>query len=82
MRAAAAKRGFSKWVPDENAKQFHTFVLENYVKEGVEVFTRDDALSQLIVTKYRTVDDARRTLGDLRGIRAGFASLQKEVYAA
>ena len=82
MRAAAAKRGFSRWVSDENAKKFYTFVLENYVKEGVEVFTRDDALSQLIVTKYRTIDDARRTLGDLRGIRAGFASLQKEVYAA
>ena len=82
MRAAAAKRGFSKWVSGENAKKFYTFVLENYVKEGVEVFTRDDALSQLIVTKYRTIDDARRTLGDLRGIRAGFASLQKEVYAA
>ena len=36
------------------AKGFYAFVLDNYVQEGVDVFTRDDALSQLIVTKYHT----------------------------
>ena len=81
-RADAAKVGFPKWVKNENAKGFYMFVLDNYVKEGVDVFTRDDALSQLIVTKYGTLPDARRTLGDLAAIRAGFATLQKEVYAA
>ena len=41
-----------------------------------------DALSQLIVTKYHTIDDARSTLGNLAVIRTGFATLQKKVYAA
>ena len=57
-------------------------MLDNYVQEGVDVFTRDDALSQLIVTKYHTLPDARRILGDLRLISVGFATLQRAVYAA
>ena len=81
-RADTARTGLSRWVRDESAKGFYTFVLDNYVKEGVDVFTRDDALSQLIVTKYRTIDDARRVLGELAAIRNGFATLQREVYAA
>ena len=81
-RADTAKSGLSRWVRDESAMGFYTFVLDNYVKEGVDVFTRDDALSQLIVTKYRTIDDARRVLGELAAIRNGFATLQREVYAA
>ena len=64
------------------AKGFYAFVLDNYVQEGVDVFTRDDALSQLIVTKYHTIDDARSTLGNLAVIRTGFATLQRAVYAA
>ena len=41
-----------------------------------------DVLSQLIVTKYHTIDDARSTLGNLAVIRTGFATLQRAVYAA
>ena len=81
-RAGAARKGLSQWVTDEHAKGFYTFVLDNYVQEGVDVFTRDDALSQLIVTKYHTLLDARRILGDLRLISTGFATLQRAVYAA
>ena len=81
-RAGAARKGLSQWVKDEHAKGFYTFVLDNYVQEGVDVFTRDDALSQLIVTKYHTIDDARSTLGNLAVIRTGFATLQRAVYAA
>ncbi len=81
-RADAAESGLTSWVSDENAKGFYKFVLDNYVKEGFDVFTRDDALSQLIVTKYHTIDDARSTLGNLAVIRSGFATLQKKVYAA
>ena len=81
-RAGAARKGLSQWVTDEHAKGFYAFMLDNYVPEGVDVFTRDDALSQLIVTKYHTIDDARSTLGNLAVIRTGFATLQKEVYAA
>ena len=81
-RAGVARKGLSQWVQDEHAKGFYTFVLDNYVQEGVDVFTRDDALSQLIVTKYHTIDDARSTLGNLAVIRTGFATLQRAVYAA
>ena len=81
-RAGAARKGLSQWVTDEHAKGFYAFVLDNYVQEGVDVFTRDDALSQLIVTKYHTIDDARSTLGNLAVIRTGFATLQRAVYAA
>ena len=81
-RADTAKAGLSAWVGGEDAKRFFTFVLDNYVQVGFDVFTRDDALSQLIVTKYHTIDDARSTLGNLAAIRTGFATLQKEVYAA
>ena len=81
-RADTAKIGLAAWVRDENAKGFYKFVLDNYVKEGFDVFTREDALSQLIVTKYHTIDDARSTLGNLAEIRTGFATLQKKVYAA
>ena len=81
-RADAAKSGLTTWVRDENAKGFYKFVLDNYVREGFDVFTREDALSQLIVTKYHTIDDARSTLGNLAVIRTGFATLQKKVYAA
>ena len=81
-RAGSARKSLPKWVKDENAKGFYTFVLDNYVQEGVDVFTRDDALSQLIVTKYHTLPDASRILGDLRLISTGFATLQRAVYAA
>ena len=81
-RAGAARKGLSQWVQDEHAKGFYTFVLDNYVQEGVDVFTRDDALSQLIVTKYHTLPDASRILGDLKLISTGFATLQRAVYAA
>ena len=81
-RAGAARKGLSQWVTDEHAKGFYTFVLDNYVQEGVDVFTRDDALSQLIVTKYHTLPDASRILGDLKLISTGFATLQRAVYAA
>ena len=81
-RAGAARKGLSQWVTDEHAKGFYAFVLDNYVQEGVDVFTRDDALSQLIVTKYHTLPDASRILGDLKLISTGFATLQRAVYAA
>ena len=41
-----------------------------------------DALLQLIVTKYHTLPDASRILGDLKLISTGFATLQRAVYAA
>ena len=81
-RADAAKDRMVEWVKAPAEMEFYNFVLDNYVQGGVEVFTREDALSQLIVTKYRTVNDAKTLFGELGFIRDGFANLQREVYAA
>ena len=81
-RADAARLGLSKWAKGNEAQDFYRFVLDNYVQGGVDVFTREDALSQLIITKYRTVNDAKARLGELKSIQRGFATLQREVYAA
>ena len=81
-RAEAAKGGLVRWVRDEHAMDFYRFVLDNYVQGGVDVFTREDALSQLIITKYHTINDAKALLGELKAIQHGFATLQREVYAA
>ena len=81
-RADTAKHRMVEWVKAPVEMEFYNFVLDNYVQGGVEVFTREDALSQLIVTKYRTVNDAKTLFGDLALIRDGFANLQREVYAA
>ena len=81
-RADTAKSSFVKWVKDENALGFYSFVLDNYVRDGVDVFTNEKAFSQLILTRYQTIPDAQSELGDLKAVKAGFARLQKEVYAA
>ena len=81
-RAEAARRGLSKWVKGDEALNFYTFVLDNYVQGGVDVFTRDNALSQLIITKYGTINDGKARLGGSKAIQLGFATLQKAVYAA
>ncbi len=81
-RAEAARLGLSKWVKGDEALNFYTFVLDNYVQGGVDVFTHENALSQLIVTKYGTINDGKARLGGSKAIQLGFATLQKEVYAA
>ena len=81
-RAEAARRGLGKWVKGYEAQSFYKFVLDNYVQGGVDVFTRDNALSQLIITKYGTINDGKARLGGSKAIQLGFATLQKEVYAA
>lgn len=81
QRVQDAKAGLVKWVKDENHLAFYSFVLENYVVGGVDVFNREDALSSLLVTKYHTIPDAKTALGEIADIQSGFAALQKEVYA-
>ena len=56
-------------------QEFLNFVLEQYVKEGVEEL--DDAkLPQLIELKYYSVADAKAVLGDVKGIREAFVGFQ------
>jgi len=66
---------------DYNAKQqeFLNFVLEQYVKEGVDEL--DDAkLPDLLELKYNAIADAKRELGDIPSIRNTFIGFQEHLY--
>jgi type I restriction enzyme R subunit len=66
---------------DYNAKQqeFLNFVLEQYVKEGVDELD-DDKLSPLLTLKYHTIADAKRELGEVKTIRETFIGFQERLY--
>ncbi len=64
-----------------NAKQqvFLNFVLEQYVKEGVDEL--DDAkLPDLLELKYNAIADAKQELGEIRSIRETFIGFQEYLY--
>lgn len=66
---------------DYNAKQqeFLNFVLEQYVREGVDEL--DDAkLPDLLELKYNAIADAKRELGDIPSIRNTFIGFQERLY--
>ncbi|WP_242158204.1 EcoAI/FtnUII family type I restriction enzme subunit R [Aestuariivivens sediminis] len=66
---------------DYNQKQqeFLNFVLEQYVKEGVDEL--DDAkLPDLLELKYKAITDAKRELGDIKSIRDTFIGFQGHLY--
>jgi len=66
---------------DYNPKQqeFLNFVLEQYVKEGVDEL--DDAkLPDLLELKYKAITDAKRELGDIKSIRDSFIGFQSYLY--
>lgn len=66
---------------DYNAKQqeFLNFVLEQYVREGVDEL--DDAkLPDLLELKYNAIADAKRELGDIPSIRNTFIGFQEHLY--
>jgi type I restriction enzyme R subunit len=66
---------------DYNANQqdFLNFVLEQYVKEGVDEL--DDAkLPDLLELKYNAIADAKRELGDIPSIRNAFIGFQEHLY--
>jgi type I restriction enzyme R subunit len=66
---------------DYNSKQqdFLNFVLEQYVKEGVDELD-DEKLPDLLELKYQTITDAKRELGDPKSIRKTFIGFQKYLY--
>jgi len=66
---------------DYNPKQqeFLNFVLDQYVKEGVDEL--DDAkLPDLLELKYRALADAKRELGAIKSIRESFIGFQEFLY--
>jgi type I restriction enzyme R subunit len=66
---------------DYNAKQqeFLNFVLEQYVKEGVDELSVDK-LSPLLLLKYKGITDAKKELGDITSIRETFIGFQEYLY--
>ncbi|CAM3401581.1 EcoAI/FtnUII family type I restriction enzme subunit R [Zobellia roscoffensis] len=66
---------------DYNQKQqeFLNFVLEQYVKEGVNELD-DSKLSPLLLLKYNAIADAKRELGDIKSIRDTFIGFQERLY--
>lgn len=64
-----------------NAKQkeFLDFVLSKYIETGVEELDQEK-LPELLVLKYHTLDDAKKTLGSVPEIRENFIEFQKYLY--
>ena len=68
-------------INDYNQKQqeFLNFVLEQYVKEGVDELD-DSKLPNLLELKYKAIADAKRELGDIKSIRETFIGFQEYLY--
>jgi len=66
---------------DYNSKQqdFLNFVLEQYVRDGVDELD-DQKLPQLLELKYKAIVDAKKELGDIPSIRASFIKFQEHLY--
>ncbi len=66
---------------DYNLKQqeFLNFVLEQYVKEGVNELD-DSKLPDLLELKYKALADAKEELGDIKSIRETFIGFQEYLY--
>ncbi|HMQ87044.1 MAG TPA: DEAD/DEAH box helicase family protein [Flavilitoribacter sp.] len=78
-RAENAKIHLQSYNPQQ--QEFLNFVLDQYVKEGVDEL--DDAkLPQLLELKYRAIADAKRVLGDIKTIRETFIGFQGYLYGA
>lgn len=76
-RAENAKIHLHTYNPKQ--QEFLNFVLEQYVKEGVDEL--DDAkLPQLLELKYHAIADAKRALGDVKSIREAFIGFQGYLY--
>lgn len=68
-------------IMDYDAKQqeFLNFVLEQYVREGVDELD-DKKLPELLELKYKAIADAKRELGNIKSIRETFIGFQEYLY--
>jgi type I restriction enzyme, R subunit len=64
---------------NDNQKEFIDFVLSRYVEGGVEELDIN-RLSDLIVLKYKALQDGEKTLGNPEGIKSMFIDFQKHLY--
>ena len=65
---------------NEEQKLFLEFVLDKYIKTGVEELAQEK-LPELLILKYQALDDAQRKLGDVQTIRDTFVNFQQYLYA-
>ncbi|WP_418637138.1 EcoAI/FtnUII family type I restriction enzme subunit R [Winogradskyella sp.] len=76
-RAEKAKIHFSNYNPAQ--QEFLNFVLDQYIKVGVEELD-DEKLGDLLVLKYNAISDAKAKLGDITSIRNTFIGFQEYLY--
>lgn len=65
---------------DARQQEFLNFVLEQYVRDGVEELN-DDKLKSLLTLKYKGLSDAKNQLGGVNIIRNIFIDFQEYLYA-
>jgi type I restriction enzyme R subunit len=66
---------------NERQREFVSFVLRNYVSEGVDELDVGK-LSTVLTAKYGSINAAQRELGDAHTIRKTFVEFQQHLYAA
>jgi type I restriction enzyme R subunit len=76
-RAEKARIQFDSYNPAQ--QEFLNFVLDQYVKEGVEELA-EDKLGPLLTLKYNALSDAQEKLGDIPTIRKTFIGFQEYLY--
>ena len=76
-RAENAKVQLSDYNPKQ--QDFLNFVLDQYVKEGVDELD-DSKLPDLLELKYKAIADAKRELGAIKSIRESFIGFQSYLY--
>ncbi|NPD48166.1 EcoAI/FtnUII family type I restriction enzme subunit R [Lentimicrobium sp. S6] len=77
-RAQKAKIQLKDYHPKQ--QEFLNFVLEQYVKEGVNELD-DSKLPNLLELKYKALADAKKELGTIKSIRDSFIGFQSGLYA-
>lgn len=76
-RAEHAKIHLNNYDPKQ--QEFLNFVLNQYVKQGVEELD-DTKISDLLILKYHAIADAKKELGDIATIRNTFIGFQSYLY--
>jgi len=76
-RASKAKLQIMDY--DAKQQEFLNFVLEQYVRDGVNELD-DKKLPELLELKYKAIVDAKRELGSIKSIRENFIGFQKNLY--
>ena len=79
QRAAFAKTRFDP-IYSPAQIEFLAFILDQYVKTSVSELDADK-LTDLLVLKYKSIPDAKKTLGSVDLIRDTFLGFQRGLYA-